>query len=187
MMMLSKEQQPQPQHRPLLLRHSPRCWDAAVYRMLVVCVAVVAVARVAGVHSWAPQQHTRVKRSAATTTTSIAVWPPPTKAFTSRRHSPDTLRASSSSSLSLSSSSNNDTPDATTSPDSSSSASPSMSPGSDRTTFDQAGASLIEEQDRKRMEEMGDFDANPAVRSFWFSSRWFQFGFVFFVVFGIWV
>lgn len=40
-----------------------------------------------------------------------------------------------------------------------------MSPGSDRTTFDQAGASLIEEQDRKRMEEMGDFDANPAYQS----------------------
>ena len=33
----------------------------------------------------------------------------------------------------------------------------------DRTTFDQAGASLIEEEDRKRMEEMGDFDVNPAV------------------------
>lgn len=35
----------------------------------------------------------------------------------------------------------------------------------DRTTFDQAGASLIEEDDQKRMEQMGDFDANPAVRS----------------------
>src|SRR3569832_1997358 len=34
----------------------------------------------------------------------------------------------------------------------------------DRTTFDQAGASLIEEEDRARMEQMGDFDANPSVR-----------------------
>lgn len=33
-----------------------------------------------------------------------------------------------------------------------------------RTSFDQAGASLIEEEDNKRMESMGDFDANPNVR-----------------------
>ena len=33
-----------------------------------------------------------------------------------------------------------------------------------RTSFDQAGASLIEEEDRKRLEEMGDFDSNPSVR-----------------------
>lgn len=33
-----------------------------------------------------------------------------------------------------------------------------------RTSFGQAEASLIEEADRKRLEEMGDFDANPAVR-----------------------
>jgi hypothetical protein len=33
----------------------------------------------------------------------------------------------------------------------------------DRTTFDQAGASLIEEDDQKRMEQMGDFDLNPSV------------------------
>lgn len=33
----------------------------------------------------------------------------------------------------------------------------------DRTTFDQAGASLIEEEDRKRLEAMGDFDSNPTV------------------------
>ena len=33
-----------------------------------------------------------------------------------------------------------------------------------RTTFGQAEASLIEEADRKRLDEMGDFDANPAVR-----------------------
>jgi hypothetical protein len=31
------------------------------------------------------------------------------------------------------------------------------------TSFDQAGASLIEEEDRKRMEAMGDFDVNPNV------------------------
>jgi hypothetical protein len=37
----------------------------------------------------------------------------------------------------------------------------------DRTTFDQAGASLIEEDDQKRMEQMGDFDLNPAVRKSW--------------------
>jgi hypothetical protein len=33
-----------------------------------------------------------------------------------------------------------------------------------RTTFDQAGKSLMDEQDNKRMEAMGDFDANPDVR-----------------------
>lgn len=33
-----------------------------------------------------------------------------------------------------------------------------------RTSFGQAEASLIEEEDRKRLQEMGDFDANPAVR-----------------------
>jgi hypothetical protein len=32
-----------------------------------------------------------------------------------------------------------------------------------RTTFDQAGKSLIDEEDQKRLEQMGDFDANPAV------------------------
>lgn len=35
----------------------------------------------------------------------------------------------------------------------------------DRTSFDQAGRSLIEEEDQKRMEQMGDFDSNPAVRN----------------------
>jgi len=35
-----------------------------------------------------------------------------------------------------------------------------------RTSFDQAGASIIEEEDVKRMETMGDFDSNPNVRSF---------------------
>lgn len=34
----------------------------------------------------------------------------------------------------------------------------------DRASFDQAGASLIEEEDRKRMEQMGDFDTNDSVR-----------------------
>lgn len=34
----------------------------------------------------------------------------------------------------------------------------------ERTSFDQAGASLIEEEDRKRMEQMGDFDSNESVR-----------------------
>jgi len=34
-----------------------------------------------------------------------------------------------------------------------------------RTTFDQAGASLIDEEDKKRMEEMGEFDSNPNVRN----------------------
>ena len=34
----------------------------------------------------------------------------------------------------------------------------------DRTSFDQAGKSLIEEEDRQRMEQMGDFDTNPDVR-----------------------
>ena len=33
-----------------------------------------------------------------------------------------------------------------------------------RTTFDQAGRGLMDEQDNKRMEAMGDFDANPDVR-----------------------
>jgi hypothetical protein len=32
-----------------------------------------------------------------------------------------------------------------------------------RTSFDQAGASLIEEEDRKRLEQMGDFDDNKSV------------------------
>jgi hypothetical protein len=41
----------------------------------------------------------------------------------------------------------------------------------DRTTFDQAGASLIEEDDQKRMEQMGDFDLNPAVRGSHVSDR----------------
>ena len=34
----------------------------------------------------------------------------------------------------------------------------------ERTSFDQAGASLIEEEDQKRMEQMGDFDTNDSVR-----------------------
>ena len=34
----------------------------------------------------------------------------------------------------------------------------------ERTSFDQAGRSLIEEEDQKRMEQMGDFDSNPNVR-----------------------
>ena len=33
-------------------------------------------------------------------------------------------------------------------------------PKTERTTFDQAGASLIEEEDQKRMEQMGDYDSN---------------------------
>ena len=33
----------------------------------------------------------------------------------------------------------------------------------ERTSFDQAGASLIEEEDQKRMEQMGDFDSNSSV------------------------
>lgn len=33
------------------------------------------------------------------------------------------------------------------------------------TSFDDAGRSLIEEEDKKRMEEMGDFDSNPEVSS----------------------
>lgn len=33
----------------------------------------------------------------------------------------------------------------------------------ERTSFDQAGASLIEEEDQKRMEQMGDFDSNDSV------------------------
>ena len=33
----------------------------------------------------------------------------------------------------------------------------------DRTSFDQAGASLIEEEDRRRLEQMGDFDENDSV------------------------
>ena len=32
-----------------------------------------------------------------------------------------------------------------------------------RTTFDDAGKSLIDEEDYKRMESMGDFDLNPDV------------------------
>lgn len=35
----------------------------------------------------------------------------------------------------------------------------------ERTSFDQAGQSLMDEEDRKRLEEMGDFDSNPAVSS----------------------
>ena len=37
----------------------------------------------------------------------------------------------------------------------------------ERTSFDQAGASLIEEEDQKRMQEMGDFDTNDAVGVLW--------------------
>lgn len=33
-----------------------------------------------------------------------------------------------------------------------------------RTSFDQAGKSLVEEEDKKRLDEMGDFDSNPNVR-----------------------
>lgn len=33
----------------------------------------------------------------------------------------------------------------------------------DRTTFDQAGRSLIEEEDMKRLQQMGDYDSNPDV------------------------
>ena len=36
-------------------------------------------------------------------------------------------------------------------------------PTVDRTSFDDAGRSLIDEQDMKRMNEMGDFDVNPNV------------------------
>jgi hypothetical protein len=35
---------------------------------------------------------------------------------------------------------------------------------SDQTTFDDAGRSLMDEQDMKRMQAMGDFDVNPNVR-----------------------
>jgi hypothetical protein len=42
--------------------------------------------------------------------------------------------------------------------------SPSVVVSPQRTTFDQAGKSLMDEQDNKRMEAMGDFDANPNVR-----------------------
>ena len=31
------------------------------------------------------------------------------------------------------------------------------------TSFDDAGRSLVDEEDKKRMEEMGDFDSNPNV------------------------
>lgn len=34
----------------------------------------------------------------------------------------------------------------------------------ERTTFDEAGRSLVAEEDQARMEEMGDFDENPSVR-----------------------
>jgi hypothetical protein len=36
-------------------------------------------------------------------------------------------------------------------------------PTIDRTSFDDAGRSLLDEQDMKRMNEMGDFDVNPNV------------------------
>jgi hypothetical protein len=35
--------------------------------------------------------------------------------------------------------------------------------GTTRTTFDEAGKSLIAEEDNKRMEAMGDYDLNPDV------------------------
>ena len=35
----------------------------------------------------------------------------------------------------------------------------------DRTSFDQAGRSLMEEEDQQRLEQMGDFDSNPEVRT----------------------
>jgi hypothetical protein len=35
--------------------------------------------------------------------------------------------------------------------------------GIKRTTFDEAGRSLVEEEDTKRMEAMGDYDLNPNV------------------------
>jgi hypothetical protein len=38
-------------------------------------------------------------------------------------------------------------------------------PTIDRTSFDDAGRSLLDEQDLKRMNEMGDFDVNPNVRT----------------------
>lgn len=37
-----------------------------------------------------------------------------------------------------------------------------------RTTFDEAGKSLIDEEDYKRMEAMGDFDLNPDVSLLYF-------------------
>jgi hypothetical protein len=40
---------------------------------------------------------------------------------------------------------------------------PSAASSVDRTTFDEAGRSLVDEQDMKRMDAMGDFDANPNV------------------------
>lgn len=36
-------------------------------------------------------------------------------------------------------------------------------PGSSSKSFDDAGRSLVDEEDQKRMEEMGDFDDNPSV------------------------
>lgn len=39
----------------------------------------------------------------------------------------------------------------------------------ERTSFDQAGRSLMDEEDRQRMEQMGDFDLNPSVRSIAYS------------------
>ena len=44
-------------------------------------------------------------------------------------------------------------------------------PNIDRTSFDDAGRSLLDEEDMKRMNEMGDFDVNPNVcidNIFWF-------------------
>jgi hypothetical protein len=38
-----------------------------------------------------------------------------------------------------------------------------------RTSFSDAGSSLMDIADQKRMEDMGDFDDNPAVRQFFFS------------------
>ena len=35
-----------------------------------------------------------------------------------------------------------------------------------RTSFDQAGKSLVEEEDKKRLDSMGDFDSNPNVRCY---------------------
>ena len=40
-----------------------------------------------------------------------------------------------------------------------------------RTTFDEAGASLIEEEDRQKLEQMGDFDSNPAVSTFYIGAE----------------
>jgi hypothetical protein len=90
------------------------------------------------------------------------------------RHRPAriTLRSSSNNGIDTESNESNQNNDNTTTPARAATTTTTSATGDtnnggstdDRTSFDEAGRSLLDEQDMKRMDAMGDFDVNPNVR-----------------------